>query len=209
MELVDLLQHYFYLYGPIALLPLLMVEGPLMAIAGGFLVGSGSISLWTMFIAYLLADGIMSHVYFFAGSSSRKFFKSIRLRFYQVAQSNNRQPTIVYLEKKLQENFDLTYSIAKFIPIPYSTITATIISGGLGVKYRHFLRLILYLVPLQGVVFISIGYLVAEGVLNSITPERIFGLVSVVLLFMLAIYYRQSIMKAISQGVYSNNDTQK
>ena len=195
---VEILQNSLYTFGPLALIPLLMIEAPLMAISGGFLVGMGEINAVTMFVAYITSDVLVTHMYFFAGRSSKHLFKFIKNKFDTASKKSSKRIKIIsFLKEKLTNNFVLGYTITKFLPIPYSTTSATIIAGTFDISYKKFRNLITILIPLQGIVYIGIGYLLAEGLLNKITPIRIFGLSAVTILILAMIYYTLIIKKSI------------
>ena len=112
MDAQSVILEVIYNYGPIGLLPLLMIEGPLMAIAGGFMVGTGKISLLVMFAVYVVSDGIMSNIYFFAGRSSRAFFVGVKTRFFSRMKRTSNHHLVFYLEEQLNKNFSLAYTFA-------------------------------------------------------------------------------------------------
>lgn len=191
VETISSIHSGIALYGPFALLPLMLIEGPLMSIAIGFLVGSGTFNLWSALIIYIVSDFITSHVYFFAGRGGVSLLEKIRNNFHLKTSSETTLGRFKdSIQNDLQKRFEPTFSFAKFIPIPYSTITALVLSGSLGIGYRRFLRLNLLLIPLQGSMFIGIGYLLAQGILFRFTLARGLGLLFVILILALGYYYR-------------------
>ena len=205
MVLADFLQQYFVAYGSIILIPLLMIEGPLMAIAGGFLVSTKIISFWSLYLAYLLADLIMSNVYYFAGSSSKKIFVRIRNRFINHSGTNQKRSKAVrYLKNKLIDNYPLAYTTTKFVPIPYSTTTATILSGMLGIKYKRMMKYVFVIAPIQGLIYIGFGYGVADGVFNESTLFRMVFFTGSIIVIALLFNFREKIMNRIMN--YNDHD---
>jgi membrane protein DedA with SNARE-associated domain len=190
-EAINSVQAGIALYGPFALLPLMLVEGPLMSIAIGFLVGSGTFKLWSAALIYLIADAIVTHIYYFAGRGGSSVLEKIKQNFnLKVSSTTTLGRLKENINRDLKKNFEPTFAFAKFIPIPYSTITALVLSGSMGIEYRRFIRLNLLLIPIQGSIFIGIGYLLAQGILFRPTIGRGLGLVAVIIIIGLAYHYR-------------------
>lgn len=204
MALAEILQQSFFTYGPLVLLPLLMMEGPLMAIAGGFLVATKSISFWMLYVTYLIADLLVTHMYYFAGSSSKKVFVRIRNHFVKEDHINSRRSRLVsFLKEKLITNYPIVFTTTKFVPIPYSTTTATILSGMLGIPYRKMMSYVLWIAPIQGLIYIGIGYGLADGILNELTQVRLLTLSLLTVIIGLVINYRHTVWQRILH--YTNN----
>jgi membrane protein DedA with SNARE-associated domain len=167
-------------YGPYALVPLMLVEAPLVTIGAGFLVGAGVMSLPVAILVYSIADLIGTHAYFYVGRGGSAFIESIRTKITtREARSHFLGPFREWAQEGLHRNFVRTYTIGKLLPLPYTTITITVISGALGISYKRFIRLLLVLIPLQGGIFLTIGFLLAQGFLFELTPLRLIGLILV------------------------------
>ena len=192
-------------YGIFALIPVLMLEGSIMAIGIGVLAGANVISFWQAVLVILIADILMTHVFYIAGLETTVLFNWIRDKFEIKSSRNSKLRQLrLWTAKRLKERFGLTYTMAKFIPLPYTTITATILSGALGIKYKRIISLLLILAPLQAIIYTSFGYFSVQGVFYELTVWRVLGLILVVVLGMLIFAARHQLMYILSNQSDSN-----
>lgn len=199
MELVqpDLIGELGYMvshYGVWALVPILMLEGSIMAIGTGVLAGANVIGFWQSVLVIMIADFVMTHVFYIAGLETTTLFNWIKNKFEFKAGKHSRLRKLrTWATKRLQSHFVTTYTAAKFIPLPYTTITVTILAGALGIQYRRLLKLLLVLVPIQAILFTSIGYFSIQGFFYELTVWRLLGLALVVVLLLIIFGARQQL----------------
>jgi len=202
-EVMNQIIGYVSQYGLLALVILAIIEGSIMAIVGGFLAGSGILVLWQVMVVYFCMDFLISHFYYSVGRGTSSLFIKLRDSFVGNEKRSKSKDTYLWLKARFKEHFVLTYLIARFLPIPYTTTLANITSGTM-IKYSRYNMVLNWSIVVQGLLYISLGYLIAQGVLFELTGLRLLGLIVVGIILIGWIIFRYY-LKAYFDKLWDNN----
>ena len=168
----------FGAYGIPILVVLVIIDGSIMAITSGVLIATGSLPLSIALLIYSISDYAISTFYYYLGKGGNSGLLKVKNRLFpnKSKRGGKLKSTVEWLQASYKKHFYLTYLLFRFLPIPYTTLAANIASGGM-IKTKRFYSYVAWLIPLQGHIYIAIGFLIAQGVLFQATPARMVGLI--------------------------------
>jgi membrane protein DedA with SNARE-associated domain len=202
-DLLTTLNDVVQQYGLYAIFGFYLLEGSATALTAGFLAGIGTLVFWQVLLLSMAADFIISHFYYGIGRESYSLFRRWRSKY---TQANDTKPTLHRWYERIRSgyknHFVLTYLIARFVPLPYTTSIAHVASGNV-IKYQRFLKLLLWSMPLQSLLYVSLGYLIAQGLVYELTGLRLLGLIVVGLILILLFWSRKYLRQYFDKEIDS------
>ena len=146
----------FTKYGYFALLPLAMIEGPILSLAVGFLVHQGFFSFLPAFFVLMLGDFLPDSFYYYLGykGNQKNFLEKYGSKFKLI--SGN-----IATIKKLW--YDHSRKTMFFSKLASGLAPALLVSAGLvRMPYRSFIFLALIVTSIQYSVLMIIGYYLGQ-----------------------------------------------
>lgn len=175
--IIALLIKYKYLI----IFPIAVLEGPLIAIAAGFLIYAGYLNLFAVFMLLLFADLVGDSIYYSIGRFGRARFIHKYGRYIGINEAR-----VESLEKQFAQHHWKIIAIGKTQAIGSLILVA---AGIANAPFRKFLWYNLLATVPKIILFLAIGFFFSHGLQAITIFSNSIGLASIVLSLALVVFY--------------------
>jgi len=144
---VTLLEHYKYLI----LLPIAIIEGPIITIIAGFLVSLGILNFYASYAIVIAGDVIGDAIYYAIGRFGGRRFILKYGRFIGVTEESVQKAEAVY-----KDHLGKTIVISKITQAPI--LAVLVMAGVTKTDFKKFIWIIFLVTLVKALAFLLIGY---------------------------------------------------
>lgn len=187
----ETIQHLILTYRYLILLPIAIIEGPMLAIVVGVLTKLGHLSLIPAFLIMVLGDFLPDTFYYYLGRFGKtwKFSKKFLSRL-------DDESTIIRMWHR--------YPIKTLIlsKLAFALSPALLVTTGIsGIRYRLFITISFIVTVLQYSIFIAVGYFIgySERFISNTKYFAVFIAVVIIIFFIINMRIQKKARKEIEE----------
>jgi membrane protein DedA with SNARE-associated domain len=170
-------------YGYLVMVPLVILEGNLVAITAGVLASLGALNPFAAGIVFILSELISDSFLWWAGWSGKSFFMRFRPTRRIITRLEEGSDVGHDSLELFKKNFFKILLATKMMPIPQMPTWALVLAGFSRIPYRDLLKAFAIIEPFKAAFYIGLGYFFGTSAQNlpALYPYAIAVLVLLVL----------------------------
>jgi membrane protein DedA with SNARE-associated domain len=179
--------HLISAYGPFILLPIMIVEGPIITVVASFLASLGILNVFLVYVLAYLGNVIGDAIYYSLGRYGRERFILRYGKYIGLTQAR-----IEYIEVHYQKHFLKTILIGKVTEAPIVPILVA--AGTSRVDFRKFLFTVSSIEIFKVLIFVCVGFYFGKfyKVINTYFENSVLaiGIICVLIVLFFVFYNR-------------------
>jgi membrane protein DedA with SNARE-associated domain len=184
--------HLIATYGPFILLPIMIVEGPIITIIAAFLASLGVLNIFFVYTLAYIGNVIGDVAYYNIGRFGRETFIKHYGKYIGLHEEN-----ILHIENHYKKQYLRTILIAKITEAP---IVPTLIAAGIAkTDFRKFLPLIAVIEIFKVLIFVVVGFYFGEfyKVIGAYLKDESIaaGMIAIIMVVFIVLYRKLKLKK--------------
>lgn len=195
------LLHWISQYGYAALLPLFVIEGPVVGIVSGILVSVGTLKLLPVFLLYVAGTLISDTILYYFARDGDQYLEKIPLGAWAIDRVHTvLDSTSDAWKQKFKDNYFTVMVVAKLAPVNLVSEFVALTAGAMKIPARTFYAPVLVAQPIWSASIIAVGYYFGDVIKD---PQKIFTEASLVFVVLVCLFilYRRYMYQYMQHGI--------
>lgn len=177
-------------YGYLALLPLFIIEGPIVGITSGVLISVGLLRPVPVLFLFVVGTIITDSIVYFSARKGNEYIKQTAVGRYLLGRAESViEHADTTWRKSFRKNYFSLMMLAKLAPINLLASFVAVGAGMLKVPIRSFYKPILIAQPFWSAAVIGLGYYLGDTLLDPSGLMLDMAISTVVAVFLVIGYY--------------------
>lgn len=190
-------------HGYIALLPLFIIEGPVVGIASGVLISFGVLKPLPVFLLYISGTFISDSILYFLSRDGDQYLDKVPIVGWSIRRIQKAvDDASDHWKQRFKNNYFSLMVFARLAPVNLVSEAVVVIAGALKIPTRKFYAPVLLSQPIWSAAILAIGYYFGDVIAD---PKQIFREASIVFVAAVCLFllYRRYMHQYLKQGLLS------